>query len=151
MSSQLSMSNCRKIRQNLMLLIRKAHALTCFTIGGEFGSHIVAVKESKCDKTSTEQKKKSDSGYGIIKEGKYYRDTDVQHSSRIFLKYKGSMLGIFIQPNSYSLITLYQLTLGKSPQMCLLAKVKWRTLLILLNFPTWLCLITLYLLLSRGA
>ncbi len=53
-----------------MLLIRKAHVLTCFTLGEEFGSHIVAVKENKCDKASTEQRKKSDSDYGIIKEGK---------------------------------------------------------------------------------
>lgn len=52
-----------------MLLIRKGYVLICFTIGGEFGSHTVAMKENKCDKTSTEQTKKSCSDYGIIKEG----------------------------------------------------------------------------------
>lgn len=50
----------------------------------------------------------------------------------------------------FSLITVYQLCNGNSPQECLVAKIRSAALLILLYIPTYLCL-TSHLLSTRGA
>lgn len=51
----------------------------------------------------------------------------------------------------FSLITVYQLSNGNSPQECLMAKFKSATLLTLLYIPTLFCLMTSHLLSTRGA
>lgn len=83
---------------SLILLIRQAHTLTCFTTGGESRSCLVAVEENKSDKASTELRKKSGYNCGSTEEaGKQYGGIDRYCSSTIFLRDLGSILRICIQ------------------------------------------------------